>query len=227
MKKMNLRGTVSQPLPLDVSQLAEDMIVVDRGTGEQAQIVAVLRSKITFRTATGQYSMLLPDFVKRFAAVPEEFVRRFGDVSGPTYEECRFSGLQECEQETPTAAIDYDAIDVECRDLVRFFNEHGLRTWMSCQGHGTVVHNLFYITFDETVTAGDIAKFQKQYLDSDGHFCSYGRFAKRFQLLRKWEDDTPTDKILPFEPFEYVAGSVEAAKADLRTWVRMDRDRRA
>lgn len=78
MKKMNLGGTVSQPLPLDVSQLTEGMTVADRGTGEQAQIVAILRSKITFRTATGQYSMLPPDFVKKFGACPE-----------PTYEECK------------------------------------------------------------------------------------------------------------------------------------------
>lgn len=124
-------------------------------------------------------------------------------------------------------AIDYDSIDVECRALVRFFNEHGLRTWMSCQGHDSVTHSLFYITFDETVTAADIAKFQEQYLDRNKCFCSCGRFARRLQLLRKWGDGMLTDEVCPFERFEYIAGSIEAAKADLSTWVRIDQSRGA
>ena len=31
--------------------------------------------------------------------------------------------------------IDYDKIDESCRPLVRFFNERGLYTNMSCEGH--------------------------------------------------------------------------------------------
>lgn len=89
MKKMNLTGHTGELQPLDLSRVTEGMTVIDRQDSSYAEVVAVLRDKITFRTADGQYSMSPEDFVKRFAAVPEEFVRRFGDVSGPTYEECK------------------------------------------------------------------------------------------------------------------------------------------
>lgn len=91
MRKMDFSGAGFELPPLDLSKITAGMTVIDRQNSSYVEVVAVLRSKVTFRTAEGQYSMLPEDFIKRFAAVPEEFVRRFGNVSEPTYEECKLN----------------------------------------------------------------------------------------------------------------------------------------
>lgn len=43
-------------------------------------------------------------------------------------------------------------LDKRVIPLVRFFNENGLPTNMSCQGHNKTNMSMFWIEFDKTVT---------------------------------------------------------------------------
>ena len=46
-------------------------------------------------------------------------------------------------------SIDYSKIDKECIELVRFFNEYGLKTQFSCKGHNENKLNSYFIIFDK------------------------------------------------------------------------------
>ena len=55
--------------------------------------------------------------------------------------------------------IDYNFIDEECTDMVRFFNDYGLKTQFSCQGHEDEIDNTYFIIFDDCVSDEDIENF--------------------------------------------------------------------
>lgn len=98
--------------------------------------------------------------------------------------------------------------------MVDFFNNNGLTTYMSCQGHNMPNMSIFWIEFDKTVTEEDILKFMQKHVSAYGHFCSCGRFAKRLIGFHA----IPSGEYRKEESWNYFAASVEAANKDLETW---------
>lgn len=92
--------------------------------------------------------------------------------------------------------------------LVRFFNQNGLPTCMSCQGHNDTNMSMFWIEFDKAVTEDDIVSFMRNHLQWNGMFCSNGRFAKRVFASHN----------AIYECWCYFAATVKAADADLHRW---------
>ena len=68
-------------------------------------------------------------------------------------------------------------IDPGVISMVKFFNENGLPTHMSCQGHNKTNMSMFWIEFDRSVTEDNILNFMKDHLNAQGTFVSCGRFA--------------------------------------------------
>ena len=99
--------------------------------------------------------------------------------------------------------------------MVEYFNSHGLKTIMSCQGHNSTNMSMFWIGFDSSVTEEDIIKFQQHHLDVNGNFCICGRMNKRYVAGKNglWTR------------FEYDAATVEAADMDLLRWMLIDKSR--
>lgn len=106
--------------------------------------------------------------------------------------------------------MDYDPLVIP---MVEYFNSHGLKTAMSCQGHNKTSMSMFWIGFDKSVTEEDIIKFQREHLDKDGCFRICGRMNKRY-LVGK-------DGI--WARFEYDAATIEAANIDLLQWKNNDK----
>lgn len=98
--------------------------------------------------------------------------------------------------------------------LVRFFNENGLPTNMSCQGHNKTNMSMFWIEFDQIVTKDDIVRFMRSHLNWMGSFCSCGRFAKRVIAYTNTADYSESVR----ECWYYFAATVEAADADFYQW---------
>lgn len=106
----------------------------------------------------------------------------------------------------------YDSLVIP---MVEYFNSHGLKTIMSCQGHNQTNMSMFWIGFDSSVTEEDIIKFQQAHLDVNGNFCICGRMNKRYVAGKNglWTR------------FEYDAATVEAADMDLLRWMLIDKSR--
>lgn len=104
----------------------------------------------------------------------------------------------------------YDSLVIP---MVEYFNSHGLKTIMSCQGHNSTNMSMFWIGFDSSVTEEDIIKFQQHHLDANGNFCICGRMNKRYVAGKNglWTR------------FEYDAATVEAADMDLLRWMLIDK----
>lgn len=109
--------------------------------------------------------------------------------------------------------MDYTDFDPLVVPMVEYFNSHGLKTVMSCQGHNNTDMSMFWISFDKSVTEEDIIKFQQEHLDIYGNFCIFGRMNKRYIAGK--------DEIWTF--FEYDAATVEAADRDLLYWMLLDK----
>lgn len=92
--------------------------------------------------------------------------------------------------------------------LVEYFNENGLTTNMSCEGHNRLYMSMFWISFAHTVTDEDIRSFQRLRVNKHGSFCSCGRFSKRMFIGPCGENFR----------WEYHAATIEAANEDLRNW---------
>lgn len=107
---------------------------------------------------------------------------------------------------------DYDPLVIP---MVEYFNSHGLKTSMSCQGHNKTNMSMFWISFDSSVTEEDIIKFQRAHLDGDGDFRMCGRMNKRYV----------TGRYGVWSRFEYDAATVEAANIDLLRWKRISEKR--
>lgn len=106
-----------------------------------------------------------------------------------------------------------DDIDKGVIPLVEYFNEHGLKTNMSCEGHkdeGYPYMTMFWISFDPSVRKEDISSFMKKHLDPKFHnFYSCGRFAERFFVFNSIEESSH---------WCYFAANVDAAMEDLKHW---------
>lgn len=98
--------------------------------------------------------------------------------------------------------------------LVKFFNDSGLKTYMSCQGHNQTNMSMFWIQFDKSVTEEDILGFMKKHPGKYGSFFSNGRFAKRLMGFHSVPDGTWKKE----ESWNYFAATVEAANRDFLTW---------
>ncbi len=110
----------------------------------------------------------------------------------------------------------YDSLDQKVIPMVKFFNENGLKTSMSCQGHNKTNMSMFWISFTDEVTTNDILRFMQNHLDRYGQFISCGRFAKRVSGGYSVKDQTWKTT----ECWCYFAATVEAAVEDLSRWAR-------
>ena len=109
----------------------------------------------------------------------------------------------------------YGNIDPLVEPMVEYFNSVGLKTRMSCQGHGIPNMSLFWIEFDPSVTEKDIVSFQRSHLNKQGGFPSNGRFVER---ILAWS----TDRDGVDKRYQYIAANHEAADGDLRRWKTID-----
>jgi hypothetical protein len=103
-------------------------------------------------------------------------------------------------------------MDKKVIPLVEFFNQRGLKTCMSCEGHNKTNMSMFWIQFDKSVTEDDLIQFMNnhQFESKYGkYFASCGRFALRIypspkEIVREWN---------------YFAATHEAAEQDLKNWI--------
>ena len=103
-------------------------------------------------------------------------------------------------------------LDSKVIPLVDFFNQRGLKTCMSCEGHNKTNMSMFWIQFDKSVTEDDLIQFMNnhQFESKYGkYFASCGRFALRIypspkEIVREWS---------------YFAATHEAAEQDLKNWI--------
>lgn len=103
-------------------------------------------------------------------------------------------------------------LDSKVIPLVEFFNQRGLKTCMSCEGHNKTNMSMFWIQFDKSVTEDDLIQFMNnhQFESKYGkYFASCGRFALRIypspkEIVREWS---------------YFAATHEAAEQDLKNWI--------
>lgn len=100
-------------------------------------------------------------------------------------------------------------LDKEVIPMVNFFNENGLPTKMSCEGHNKTNQSMFWIEFDSSVTNEDIVQFQRKYLNEYGAFISFGRFVVRILASASGVRYS----------WEYMAATKEAARSDLQRWI--------
>lgn len=103
-------------------------------------------------------------------------------------------------------------LDPEVIPLVQYFNQVGLPTCMSCQGHNSTNMSMFWVEFAPTVTIEDIIKFQRQHTDKYGAFCCNGRF-----VIRILANTTGIGNGVEHS-YQYMAATVEAANSDLEHW---------
>lgn len=112
--------------------------------------------------------------------------------------------------------VQYDSLDPKVAPMVKFFNENGLKTSMSCQGHNKTNMSMFWVSFADEVTENDILHFMQSHLDQYGQFVSCGRFAKRvfggYSVIDQTWQTT--------ECWCYFAATVEAADEDLSHWTK-------
>ena len=102
-----------------------------------------------------------------------------------------------------------DNIDRSVIPILKYFNDNGLPTVMSCSGHNSTNMSMLWVQFDHTVTEEDILEFQRKRFNNNNQFCSNGRFVQRVwcgsrAVVRSWE---------------YMAATIEAAYDDLGAWM--------
>lgn len=105
-------------------------------------------------------------------------------------------------------------LDPKVIPMVRFFNENGLKTSMSCQGHNKTDQSFFWILFDDSVAEEDIQRFMQNHLSRFGQFCSNGKFVK--QLYGGYQVTSQQWNMIG--TWRYLAATQEAADEDLKNW---------
>ena len=104
------------------------------------------------------------------------------------------------------------ALDPKVIPLVEFFNQRGLKTRMSCEGHNKTNMSMFWIQFDKSVSEDDLIQFMNNHSTTNKYgkfFTSCGRFAQRIypspkEIVKSWN---------------YFAATHEAAEEDLKNWI--------
>jgi len=74
--------------------------------------------------------------------------------------------------------IPYEDIDPKCKDMVKLFNNVGLITEFSCQGHDNTYSNSFQIMFSDFVNDKDINNFLSNFDEHPTHTPIIGCFKK-------------------------------------------------
>jgi len=74
--------------------------------------------------------------------------------------------------------INYDEIDIECIPMVKLFNNIGLTTKFSCQGHNNILQNSFQIIFADSVNDSNIIEFVNKFDNIYTHSPFHGKFLK-------------------------------------------------
>lgn len=103
-------------------------------------------------------------------------------------------------------------MDEKVIPLVEFFNQRGLKTYMSCEGHNKTNMSMFWISFDDSITEEDLIHFMNNHQFENRHgkyFASCGRFAQRIY---------PSPKGI-VKTWNYFAATPEAAMEDLHNWI--------
>ena len=113
---------------------------------------------------------------------------------------------------------DETKLDPEVIPLVRYFNQVGLPTRMSCQGHNATKMSMFWVEFDKSVTNEDIINFQRKHTNEYGGFCSCGRF-----VIRILANTTGIGTGVEYS-YQYMAATIEAAMEDLKNWRDYDKN---
>lgn len=67
-------------------------------------------------------------------------------------------------------------IDLNCVDMINFFNNENLDTKSCCEGH--VIGENFNIMFENYISDDDIINFIERYSNKFGHSPFYGKFMK-------------------------------------------------
>lgn len=113
-------------------------------------------------------------------------------------------------------SIPWGELDPGVVSIVGYFNDHGLPTVMSCEGHDKTKMSMLWIQFDDSVTEDDIINFQLKHTDPYwDSFASCGRLVQRVywggtSVVKTWQ---------------YMAATKEAAAFDLKYWMERDRNR--
>lgn len=94
-------------------------------------------------------------------------------------------------------------IDDKCYPLVKLFNDMGLPTRHSCEGHGIYE---FSIIFEDEVTDKQIEDLLLKYINKYGHSHIYGKFQKWCRVMN--------NKIK--YSWMYIAPSVDYANRDYK-----------
>lgn len=111
------------------------------------------------------------------------------------------------------SAVTWSEIDRGARGMVRYFNNFGLPTKLSCAGHLGTRMKRFWIEFQENVTDQDIARFMQAHTGKDHDFCANGMFCSRY--------DKPFDGNI-VKTIQYTAPDTLSAMLDLTDWVADD-----
>lgn len=109
--------------------------------------------------------------------------------------------------------IPWEDLDRGARPMVRYLNNNGLPTVMSCSGHPGTSAKKFWVEFREDVTDQDVARFMEAHTRKNYWFCSNGMFCTRY--------DRPAGGGFK-KCLQYVAADMLDAMLDLSDWVADD-----
>jgi len=115
--------------------------------------------------------------------------------------------------------IPYKEIDPKCRDMVKFFNEVGLITEFSCEGHDNICSNSFRIMFADCVVDKDINNFLSNFDQYPARPHIIGEFQKwmrnhRGSILSNWQ------YVISYSNYEM---NQELASADYKTMKKIEK----
>lgn len=93
----------------------------------------------------------------------------------------------------------YNEIDKKCIPLVKLFNDVGLTTQFSCQGHDNKLNNTFQIIFEDFITDDDIFNFLNMF-DNLDHTPLLGNF---YKWMRRRDDEIVSNWIYQIDNGKY------------------------
>ena len=116
--------------------------------------------------------------------------------------------------------VPYEELEPGVVPIVRYFNEYGLPTRMSCEGHPGTNMRLFWVEFEPSVTEEQIRSFMEERTDDDNGFTAMGWFVERLENYKEGS------RAIPLSCMCYVAADKEAAAGDLKSWQERERNGR-
>ena len=107
--------------------------------------------------------------------------------------------------------INYNEIDKECVGLVKFFNDNGMQTEFSCEGHSGCERSEFFIIFNGEISDETMYKFICKFPTVLGDFMKW---------VRAWPDKTMYSNWMYLITNNTPEINHEWAKTDLKTFLR-------